>query len=252
MCDCNCKICEKCDEKLVYVDEYMNRFDFKNLTYIQKKNIIELTSIFENSTKEIKWDYCKDIKDGRGYTCGISGFCSGTGDLVQVFKEYVSLCDKDEDKEGEELYKILKEIHNDNTKKLDDLPKFFKKNKDNEKFRSAQLMITNKLYVNAANELAEKYNLKNALSIGQMFDASTNHGKSGANKIAKEIKIKDDQDENHWLKHFLKERKKILKDDDTWKYAVDRIKVYQKLLDDKNYDLNLPIKVKCYGDKYTL
>lgn len=235
--------------------ENYDLWDFVNLKTDQKKVIVQLTSIFENSTTELNWGYCENIKDGRGYTCGISGFCSGTGDLVLVFRQYCKLCP--DDKMAEELYHILKKTDNDKVKKLKDLPKFFQSNADNKYFREAQLKITNQLYVESANKLAKKYGLVSALSIGQMFDACTNHGEDGAKRIAKKADsklFKEDPalgfEEFHWLKHFLKERKKVLEKDDTWKEAVDRINVYQELLKEKNYNLKLPINIKAYGDKF--
>lgn len=227
-----------------------NLFLFDNCSEEQKRNIMTLTSIFENSDMELDFGYCEDIDDGRGYTAGISGFCSGTQDLVLVFKEYYDLVPGDND--AKELYKILKKTNDDKTKKLKDLPKFFKKHKDDELFKSAQITITNKLYVFGANKLCKKYGVKLPITIGEIFDACTNHGEDGAEKILKKIKLKIEDSEELWLEKFLKKRKKIILKDETWKNAVDRINVYEDLLKIGNVGLKSPFKVKCYGDKYEL
>jgi chitosanase len=57
----------------------------------QKKEIaMRLVSSAENSS--LKWReqyrYIEDIHDGRGYTAGIIGFCSGTGDMLQLVRRY--------------------------------------------------------------------------------------------------------------------------------------------------------------------
>lgn len=56
-----------------------------------KKDIaMQLVSSAENSTLDWKsqYEYIQDIDDGRGYTAGIIGFCSGTGDMRSVVERY--------------------------------------------------------------------------------------------------------------------------------------------------------------------
>src|SRR6476469_3138411 len=57
----------------------------------QKKEIaMELVSSAENSSLNwrAQYRYIQDIHDGRGYTAGIIGFCSGTGDMLEVVRAY--------------------------------------------------------------------------------------------------------------------------------------------------------------------
>ncbi|MFF1920398.1 chitosanase [Streptomyces sp. NPDC058221] len=56
-----------------------------------KKDIaMQLVSSAENSSLDWKsqYTYIEDIGDGRGYTAGIIGFCSGTGDMLRVVERY--------------------------------------------------------------------------------------------------------------------------------------------------------------------
>nr|WP_237521600.1 chitosanase [Streptomyces sp. SID4921] len=56
-----------------------------------KKDIaMQLVSSAENSTLDWKgqYGYIEDIGDGRGYTAGIIGFCSGTGDMLGLVELY--------------------------------------------------------------------------------------------------------------------------------------------------------------------
>ncbi|MFE9367002.1 chitosanase [Streptomyces sp. NPDC006978] len=56
-----------------------------------KKDIaMQLVSSAENSTLDWKgqYGYIEDIGDGRGYTAGIIGFCSGTGDMLALVEMY--------------------------------------------------------------------------------------------------------------------------------------------------------------------
>jgi len=58
-----------------------------------KKDIaMQLVSSNENSSLDWKaqYKYIEDIGDGRGYTAGIIGFCSGTGDMLELVELYTS------------------------------------------------------------------------------------------------------------------------------------------------------------------
>lgn len=57
----------------------------------EKKEIaMRLVSSAENSSLDWKaqYQYIEDINDGRGYTAGIIGFCSGTGDMLELVQNY--------------------------------------------------------------------------------------------------------------------------------------------------------------------
>ena len=51
---------------------------------------MQLVSSAENSSLDwrAQFDYIEDIGDGRGYTAGIIGFCSGTGDMLELVEDY--------------------------------------------------------------------------------------------------------------------------------------------------------------------
>ena len=56
-----------------------------------KKDIaMQLVSSAENSSLDWKaqYAYIEDIGDGRGYTAGIIGFCSGTSDMLELVRAY--------------------------------------------------------------------------------------------------------------------------------------------------------------------
>ena len=51
---------------------------------------MQLVSSAENSSLNwrAQYRYIQDIHDGRGYTAGIIGFCSGTGDMLEVVRAF--------------------------------------------------------------------------------------------------------------------------------------------------------------------
>jgi chitosanase len=61
------------------------------LTPSQKAVAEAMTSIWENDTPILDYAYAENIKDGRGYTSGRAGFCTGTGDAIQVVDCYDKL-----------------------------------------------------------------------------------------------------------------------------------------------------------------
>ncbi|MDF3299030.1 chitosanase [Streptomyces tropicalis] len=56
----------------------------------KKEIAMQLVSSAENSSLDwrAQYRYIEDIGDGRGYTAGIIGFCSGTGDMLHVVRRY--------------------------------------------------------------------------------------------------------------------------------------------------------------------
>lgn len=62
-----------------------------------RKEVFALVSSAENSSTDYaeQYAYIEDIGDGRGYTAGIIGFTTGTGDLLEVVERYdMTICRK--------------------------------------------------------------------------------------------------------------------------------------------------------------
>ncbi|KAJ1645742.1 hypothetical protein LPJ64_002719, partial [Coemansia asiatica] len=49
-----------------------------------KSIALQITNIYENGDTKFHYDYCENLHDGRGYTAGIVGFCTGTADAWEV------------------------------------------------------------------------------------------------------------------------------------------------------------------------
>lgn len=69
----------------------------------KKEIAMRIVSSAENSSLDWRahYAYVEDIGDGRGYTAGIVGFCTGCGDLLQVVRRYT------EDRPGNRLAPFL-------------------------------------------------------------------------------------------------------------------------------------------------
>jgi chitosanase len=229
-----------------------------------KKEVIqELTSVFENSTTTLQYTYIENIHDGRGYTFGFVGFCSGTYDGTEFVKEYQKLNASNKlVKYIPTFEKIDKMDHPDGKcdyiKGLENFPTDFKSCGDDETFKQAQQNIADGDYWNPSQSMASKIGAKYTITEGELYDTYINHGEDGATDIINSTtkamggSPATGIDEKAWLTKFLQLRLKVLEADPTWKEAVDRVKVYQTLLTAGNVNLQTPMTIKCYGDTYTI
>lgn len=240
------------------------------LTALQKKKAEMLTSIWENSTTVLQYGYCENINDGRGYTCGRAGFCTSPecGDLLKVVECFdakvmgpTNLLTK--------YQPAIKAAKGADTTGIDKIGTFagsppkvpvamagdwYKTTVDpatGPAFKACQDMQADALYFLPAMELASQYGLQTALAKAEIYDAAINHGADGADAFAKKAtaatgvgKSKaalSQDDESTWLKSFLEIRLAALAADMTWREAVDRDTLYEKLRQQGNFDLCGPI-----------
>ncbi|MFJ4093105.1 chitosanase [Kitasatospora sp. NPDC089913] len=227
-----------------------------------KKDIaMQLVSSAENSSLDWKsqYKYIEDIKDGRGYTAGIIGFCSGTGDMLDLVEHYTDL------KPGNILAKYLPALRKVNgTESHSGLGSAFEKDwataaKDSV-FQQAQNDERDRVYFNPAVNQAKADGLR-ALGQFAYYDAIVMHGPGdstdsfgGIRKAAMKKAKTPAQggDEATYLKAFLAARKTVMLKEEAHS-DTSRVDTEQTVfLNAKNFDLNPPLKWKVYGDSYTI
>jgi chitosanase len=222
----------------------------------------QFISIFENGTTEIKYDYAKDIDDGRGITAGRAGFTSATGDMLIVIEKYTELKpDNSLAQYQDELRKLEKlrydsngktdeEIEKDriasgSTENLDGLIEEWKDNAQSQDFRDIQDQVVSKLYYKPALKKAKVLGLKLPLSLLSLYDSNIMHGESGLDDLIKEAtKMTDDltpkegADEITWLINFNHNRRDVLIEAGfPWDGAVERITELEDLIEEENTHL---------------
>ncbi len=214
-----------------------------------------LTSIWENGTTVLQYGYCENIKDGRGYTSGRAGFCSGTGDALLVVKcagaaskmaKYLPALEK--------INQQFEATGNDqaSTTPLDAVGKYcvdWTASAADDAFRACQDQVVAQLYFEPALAQAKKQGLTTALAKAALYDAEINHGDDGvaafvakAAAAAPASGARTLDQESAWLQAFLSARLAALKADPTWADAVDRVATYEQLRRDKNFDLTQKIE----------
>ncbi|GAA3792987.1 chitosanase CsnA [Sphaerisporangium flaviroseum] len=233
-----------------------------DLTDPHKKDIaMRLVSSAENSSLDWKaqYKYIEDIDDGRGYTAGIIGFCSGTGDMLDLVELYTRKSP------GNVLAKYLpalREVNgSDSHKGLD--PGFTKDWKIAAKdaaFQAAQDSERDRVYFGPAVQQAKKDGLR---ALGQFiyYDAIVMHGPGddavsfgGIRKTALKKARTPAQggDQTAYLNAFLDARKAAMKTEEAHS-DTSRVDTAQRVfLKAGNLDLDPPLTWKVYGDRYTI
>jgi chitosanase len=145
-----------------------------------KKDIaMRLVSSAENSSLNwrAQYGYIEDIGDGRGYTAGIIGFTSGTGDLLQLVQRYTKASPKNRLARYEPA---LRRVNGTASHAgLDPgFPAAWRAAATDAAFRTAQHGERDRVYFNPAVGRAKKDGLR---ALGQFvyYDAMVMHGPGG-------------------------------------------------------------------------
>ena len=234
----------------------------KDLTDPHKKDIaMQLVSSAENSSLDWKaqYKYIEDIGDGRGYTAGIIGFCSGTGDMLELVQLYTDRVP------GNVLAKYLPALRNVNNSDshagLDpNFTKDWKTAAADPQFTKAQDDERDRVYFNPAVNQAKADGLR-ALGQFAYYDAIVMHGPGndgvsfgGIRKaaMAKARTPAQGGDEATYLNAFLDARVAAMKTEEAHS-DTSRVDTEQRVfLNNRNFDLNPPLSWKVYGDPYTI
>ncbi|QXE01475.1 chitosanase [Terribacillus sp. DMT04] len=226
-----------------------------------RKIVYAFVSSAENSSIDYQnqYAYIEDIQDGRGYTTGIIGFTSGTGDLLEVIKEYQTL--KPDNNILESYIEPLEAVNG--TDSHEGLGESFEKDwrqvGQTADMIQAQDNIVDTMYLNPAVTYAEKDHLS---LLGQYiyYDALVVHGPGEDLESFNGIRKKALQNSNapseagneaEYLKAFLKARTKIMLQEEAHE-DLSRIHFQEQLIDEGNYELELPVRWEMYGDAFRL
>jgi chitosanase len=214
----------------------------------------ELTSLYENSTTVLQYAYCENIEDNRGYTVGRAGFCTGTGDAIQVV-----LC-LDGSAGRNRMTKYLPVLaalgHSGETHRLDAIGPFCADWSGSATdpataaaFARCQDGVALALYQAPACEAARAWGITSALFLAELYDAWINHGSAAeilqtagrATGIAPSGKPLARSVESRLLSAFLTRRLDILRTDATWAADVDRVAPFEAARRASNFDFVAPV-----------
>ncbi|MEU7057069.1 chitosanase [Streptomyces sp. NPDC046197] len=225
----------------------------------KKEIAMQLVSSAENSSLDWKaqYKYIEDIGDGRGYTAGIIGFCSGTGDMLDLVQLYTNR------KPGNVLAKYLPALRrvngSDSHEGLDpNFPKDWGKAAQDTAFQQAQNDERDRVYFNPAVQQGKADGLR-ALGQFTYYDALVMHGDGDDPTSFPNIRKRalrtakppaQGGDEVTYLNAFLDARVWAMKQEEAHS-DTSRVDTEQRVfLRQHNLDLNPPLDWKVYGDSY--
>lgn len=224
----------------------------------KKEIAMRLVSSAENSSLDWKdqYKYIEDIEDGRGYTAGIIGFCSGTGDMLGLVELYTAR------EPGNVLAKYLpalrKAVGTDSHTGLDpDFTKDWATAAADPAFRRAQNDERDRLYFDPAVARGKADGL-GALGQFAYYDAFVMHGgdaRTGFGAIREQALARAEPparggDQAAYLEAFLDARVRAMKREEAHS-DTSRVDTAQRVfLREGNLNLDPPLDWKVYGDSY--
>ncbi|SFY48221.1 chitosanase [Streptomyces sp. F-1] len=225
----------------------------------KKEIAMKLVSSAENSSLDWKaqYKYIEDIGDGRGYTAGIIGFCSGTGDMLEVVQLYADR------KPGNVLARYLPALRkvdgSDSHSGLDpDFPDDWRKAARDTVFQQCQNDERDRVYFDPAVSRGKSDGLR---ALGQFcyYDAIVMHGDGDDPTSFGSIRKRalrsagtpaQGGDETAYLNAFLDARVWAMKQEEAHS-DTSRVDTEQRVFLRKgNLDLKTPLDWKVYGDSY--
>ncbi|MCX5403341.1 chitosanase [Streptomyces sp. NBC_00335] len=226
---------------------------------VKKDIAMQIVSSAENSSLNWKaqYKYIEDIDDGRGYTAGIIGFCSGTHDMLELVEYYTQI------KPGNVLAKYLPALRkvdgSDSHAGLD--PNFTKdwvKAASDSDFKKAQDHERDRVYFNPAVSRGKSDGVG---VLGQFiyYDAIVMHGDGDDSTSFRNIRKRalskakppaQGGNETTWLNAFLDARVWAMKQEEAHS-DTSRVDTAQRVWVKKgNLNLNTPLDWKVYGDPF--
>ncbi|MGW8633157.1 chitosanase [Streptomyces sp. NPDC055793] len=225
----------------------------------KKEIAMQLVSSAENSSLDWKaqYQYIEDIGDGRGYTAGIIGFCSGTGDMLDLVELY------SDRSPGNVLARYLPALRrvdgSDSHEGLDPgYPDDWRRAAGDPAFRGAQDDERDRVYFDPAVRQGKADGLR-ALGQFAYYDAIVMHGGGGDRLSFGSIRERalgrarppaQGGDEVAYLHAFLDERVWAMRQEEAHS-DTSRVDTAQRVfLDQGNLDLDPPLDWQVYGDSY--
>jgi chitosanase len=227
----------------------------------KKEIAMEIVSSNENSSLDwrAQYKYIEDIHDGRGYTAGIIGFCSGTGDMLELVEAYT---DTEPDNPLAPFLKALRKVNGSDSHKGLGKPfvRAWKLAAKDPIFQAAQDFERDTVYFNPAVQQGKDDGLG---TLGQFiyYDAIVMHGPGhgdksfgGIRRAAREQADTpaDGGDETTYLNAFLDARRKVMLGQ-RGHHDTSRIDTEQRVfVDAGNLGLDTPLVWHVYGDRYQI
>ena len=229
------------------------------LSGAKKHRAEALTSLFENSTIALQYDYIEALGDGRGYTAGRAGFTSATGDMLDVVRAYTRAVPGNALAHYLPRLEVLARTEDGSIVGLEGLPAAWAAAATDAHFRATQDRVVDTTYFVPAMGHADAVGATLPLTRAVLYDTIIQHGDGsdpdglGALLTATRARVhgtpKTGVDERVWLDAFLTIRRADLahasdpSTRDVWAESVGRVDVLREIARAGNYALEGPLHV---------
>ncbi|MFJ6694846.1 chitosanase [Streptomyces sp. NPDC091272] len=224
----------------------------------RKELAMRLVSSAENSSLawQEQYRYIEDIGDGRGYTAGIIGFCSGTGDMLELVERYSAV---DPGNVLEKYLPALREVNgSDSHRGLGSrFVRDWQKAARDREFKEAQNHERDRVYFDPALRSAQQDGL-GALGQFVYYDAMVMHGAGGRDgfdairrsALAKAAPPSRGGDQGAYLHAFLDARRSTMKREAAHEDTSRIDTAQRRFVREGNFALRTPLVWQVYGDDF--
>jgi chitosanase len=238
---------------------------------VQRRIADQMVSVFENNDPTLRYDYIRNLNDGRGFTAGRAGFCTGCGDLDQVVHSYTSAAPDNPLAQYLPELDRLATASSDDITRLDGFTDAWKQTAADPMFRRVQDEMVDQLYYQPAAEVARQDGVHTPLGIVALYDTAIEHGVGTgpdardalSGIVTRTISVTGGTpasgvDELDWLRAFLTVRRDTLQNPtdpataEVWRASVGRVDTLRSLLDEGKSSLQPPITIRPFGKEFTL
>ena len=236
-----------------------------DLTDAQRRTADRLVSVFANSTTTISYDYIEDHHDGCGLTAGRAGFCTATGDLLEVVRRYEeAVPDNPLTRYLPRLQHLAEEGSPDTAGLGAGFAAAWRQAAKDTRFRTVQDQAVDDLYYGPALRTARSHGLDSALAVAILYDTAIQHGTDldpdGLPALIEQADARaggrpgQGATEGGWLDALLDVRRAdLLRPHNRdraadWPESVGRVEALRRLVADRQFDLRPPVTVDPWGD----
>jgi len=238
------------------------------LTGDARRRAEQLTSLFENRTIVLRYDYIEALGDGRGYTAGRAGFTTGTGDFLDVVERYTAQVGDNPLSPYLPRLRVLAAAESGSITGLTGLPAAWAAAAADEAQRAVQDAVVNDDYYVPAMNAAACSGATLPLSMAFLYDTVIQHG-DGNDADSMGSILERTRRTMHgtpatgvgelvWLRALMAERRKDLaracaaSTRKEWADSVDRVDAFRALFDAGAISLDGPLSVPLDGGVITV